>query len=119
MKLRTGIVGLVVAGLLVAFALAAFASPFASSKPDGLEKVAADKGFLKHAQDSATADSPLADYGVERVSNARVSTGLAGVLGVAITLAVAGGVFGGIRYAVRRRDARDPVAFASSRTTAG
>jgi hypothetical protein len=105
-KLRVGIVGLVISGLVVAFALAAFASPFASSQPDGLEKVAADKGFLANAKDSATADSPLADYSVTSVADEKASTGLAGVLGVAITLAVAGGAFGGIRYAIRRRDAR-------------
>ncbi len=35
----------VVGGLLVALALAFFVSPYASSSPDGLNKVAEDKGF--------------------------------------------------------------------------
>ena len=44
-RTRAGIAGLIVAGLLVALALAAFASPFASTEPDGLNKVAADHGL--------------------------------------------------------------------------
>ena len=36
----------VIAGLLIAFVLAIVLSPFASSSPDGLEKVGEDKGFI-------------------------------------------------------------------------
>ena len=87
----------VVAGLLVALALAFFVSPEASSSPDGLEKVAIDEGFAGEAADHGMADSPLADYGVEGVDDERFSVGLAGVMGVAITLVVAGGLFLGLR----------------------
>jgi PDGLE domain len=108
---RSGIVGLVLVGLVVALGLAAFASPFASSKPDGLERVAGDHGFLATARDSATADSPLADYAVSDVEDERVSTGVAGVIGVAITMAVGVAVFGGVWLVARRRhdDAGPPV----------
>ncbi len=58
-------------GLAVALVLAFFVSPFASSKPDGLEKVAIDQGFDDTAKDHALADAPLADYGVEGVDDAR------------------------------------------------
>jgi hypothetical protein len=86
-----------VAGIAVALLLAGVVSYYASSRPDGLEKVAEDKGFLQTADDHATGDSPLADYGVEGVDDERASVGLAGVLGVALTLVVAGGLFLGLR----------------------
>ena len=44
------------AGLLVTIVVAAVASGFASSDPDGLEKVAIDQGFADTAQESAVAD---------------------------------------------------------------
>lgn len=81
------------AALAVALLLAGAVSFYASSSPDGLEKVAEDKGFLETANDSATADSPLADYSVKGVDNERFSVGLAGIIGVGITLALAGGLF--------------------------
>jgi len=81
----------VVAGLLVATVLAVAVSPFASSEPDGLERVAMDEGFMDTATDHATADNPLADYGVRGVADARLSTGLAGLIGVVLCFSVAGG----------------------------
>jgi cobalt/nickel transport protein len=77
-----------IAGLLVAVGLALVVSPFASSSPDGLEKVATDKGFLETAKDHAFADSPLADYAVKGVDNERLSTGLSGLIGVLLTFGV-------------------------------
>jgi PDGLE domain-containing protein len=97
-------VGLVVgAGLVVAFILAFFVSPFASSSPDGLEKVAADKGLGTAQKTHAVADGPLADYAVKGVDNAKLSTALAGVVGVTITFAVGLGLFLVLKK-VRRRD---------------
>lgn len=84
-------------GLLVSLVLAGVVSGFASSSPDGLEKVAEDKGFLATAEDSALADSPLADYGVAGVEDERLSTGLAGVIGVGITFAFGLGLFALVR----------------------
>ncbi|MFD9303296.1 energy-coupling factor ABC transporter permease [Streptomyces sp. NPDC060048] len=95
-----------ITGLAVALALAGFVSFYASASPDGLEKVAADKGIDQKVTEHATADSPLADYGVKDVSDARLSGGLAGVIGVGATIAVGTGVFWTVR---RRRDA-DPTA---------
>ena len=43
--------------------IAGVGSFYASSHPDGLEYVAEQTGFLDSAEDSATADSPFADYG--------------------------------------------------------
>jgi PDGLE domain len=102
-KRRTGMLLFAVVAVVVALLLAAFASPFASTAPDGLNKVAIDKGFDGQAKDSAVAESPLAGYAVESVGNEKVSKGLSGVAGVAITLAVAMVVFGGLGLVVRRR----------------
>lgn len=82
-----------VAGFIVALAVAGVASYYASSQPDGLERVAEDEGFLDTATEHAVADSPLADYGVVGIDDARASVGLAGVIGVAVTAGVAGGGF--------------------------
>ncbi|MFE2937514.1 energy-coupling factor ABC transporter permease [Streptomyces sp. NPDC059255] len=87
------------AGLVTALVLAGFVSFYASADPDGLEKVAADQGIDKKTEQHHTADSPLADYGVKDISDARISGGLAGVIGVGATVAVGSGVF----WAVRRR----------------
>ena len=97
--MRRSVVGLVVVGLVVALALATFVSPFASSSPDGLDKVAADKALDADVEAHAVAGGPLADYGVDGVDNARVSTGLAGLIGVAVTFTVGFGLFAVIRRA--------------------
>jgi hypothetical protein len=90
-------------GLAVAFALAFFVSPEASSKPDGLNKVAIDQGFADQERAHATEDSPLAGYGIEGVDDDRLSTGLAGIVGVAVTFAIGGGMFLALRQVQRRR----------------
>lgn len=76
---------LVVVGLIVSIVIAGFLSFYASSHPDGLEKVSADQGLDVTVVDSANADSALADYGVAGVENERASAFLGGVIGVAIT----------------------------------
>ena len=79
-------------GLLVALALAFFVSPEASSQPDGLSKVAIEEGFADTETDHALADIPTAGYAVEGIDDDRLSTGVAGLIGVAVTFAVALGV---------------------------
>jgi cobalt/nickel transport protein len=80
-------------GLLISALLAGGASFYASSSPDGLEKVAEDIGFIETAKDNSNADTALADYGVKGVENERLSVGAAGVIGVIATGAVSGGLF--------------------------
>jgi cobalt/nickel transport system permease protein len=92
-----------VSGLVTSLVLAGFVSFYASANPDGLEKVAADKGIDKKVEEHAAADSPLADYGVKDVDDARLSGGLAGVIGVGVTVVAGTGVF----WAVRRRRTAD------------
>jgi cobalt/nickel transport protein len=94
----------VLAGLLVALLVAGVGSWYASSSPDGLESAAEQHGFADTARDSAAADSPLADYGVAGVSDGRLSGGLAGVTGVLVVLALAGG----LTLVLRRRTTTAP-----------
>jgi cobalt/nickel transport protein len=90
-------------GLTVAFVLAFFVSPQASSKPDGLNKVAIDEGFADQETSHASEDSPLAGYGVEGVDDDRLGTGLAGIVGVTVTFVVVGGAALALRQVARRR----------------
>jgi hypothetical protein len=87
----------VIVGFLVVAALATLVSPWSSSDPDGLERVARDKGFSGAAKDHALKDSPVADYQVKGVDNARAATALSGLIGVCVTFAVGLGVFTLIR----------------------
>lgn len=99
---RKNLVLFVVGGLIVVLGLAFFVSPLASSSPDGLERVAIDEGFADTADEHAAADGPLADYGVKGVEDEGLSTGLAGVIGVAVTFGLGMILFGLLR-AVRAR----------------
>jgi cobalt/nickel transport system permease protein len=102
--------------LLFSLLLAGVVSWFASSSPDGLERVAEDKGFSDTARDHDLAGSPLADYGVKGVGDARLRGGLAGVIGVGITLALGSGVF----LTLRRRNAgTDPTRLPETTPSAG
>ncbi|WP_031036722.1 energy-coupling factor ABC transporter permease [Streptomyces sp. NRRL F-5650] len=92
-----------ITGLVASLVLAGFVSFYASADPDGLEKVASDKGIDKKAEEHASADSPLADYGVKDIADARISGGLAGVIGVGVTVVAGSAVF----WAVRRRRSDD------------
>jgi cobalt/nickel transport system permease protein/cobalt/nickel transport protein len=98
-------------GLLVCLLVAGVASYYASSHPDGLEYVAEQTGFLDSAEDSATADSPLADYSTRGVEDERLSGGLAGVIGVVVMLLLSSGLFWTLR---RRQDTADPAEHADS-----
>jgi cobalt/nickel transport protein len=94
-----------VAFAVVTLLIAGVVSYFASSSPDGLDSATlqgcevvqtADGEELtgsciaQDAKDHALADSPLADYSV---GGGEHTGGIAGVIGVVVTLAVAGGAF--------------------------
>jgi hypothetical protein len=84
MKLRHYL-GLLVVGIGIAVLITLF-SPFASSEPDGLEKVAENEGFVKEAQDAPY--EVIADYALPWVDNEDVGTVLGGIIGVLIVAAV-------------------------------
>ena len=79
------------------------ASYYASAHPDGLEHVAEQTGFIDTAEDSATADGPLADYSTRGIDDARLSGGVAGVVGVVVMLLLSAGLF----WAAARGDSAD------------
>jgi hypothetical protein len=87
-----------VVALALAIGLAAALSPFASSSPDGLERVAAEESFADEAHRS---DAPLADYALPGIENERVATGVAGFLGVLGVFALGSG----LAFVIRRRRA--------------
>jgi PDGLE domain len=101
---RIGLAAFIVGGLVVAAALAFLVSPQASSEPDGLDKVAIDEGFADTETDHALDDAPTAGYAVRGVDDDRLSTGLAGLIGVAVTFAATGLLFLVLRQSSRRRD---------------
>ena len=78
-----------IAALLIALVIACVVSVWASANPDGLEYVAESAGFLGAAEDSATAGSPLADYGAVFVANPWLSLAIAGAVGCALTFGLA------------------------------
>ena len=82
-----------IAGFILSLFLAGIVSYYASSSPDGLEKVAGDIGFLDNAKEQANSDGLLADYGVKGIENERLATGAAGVIGVIATAGVSTGLF--------------------------
>lgn len=82
-----------ISGFLISLFLAGVISFYASSSPDGLEKVAEDIGFIESAQEHSNSDGVLADYGVKGIDNERASVGVAGVIGVIATAVIAGVLF--------------------------
>jgi cobalt/nickel transport protein len=78
--------GFVWIGLGVALLIALFLSPFASSSPDGLEKVAETKGFSEKGEGRIFwKHAPFSDYTLPWIKNEKVSTALSGLIG---TLAI-------------------------------
>jgi PDGLE domain len=90
---------LVAIGLFVTLVLAGVVSFYASSHPDGLNYVAAKLGFSSTAQTHRGDGSPFAGYATKGIGNARLSGGLAGVVGVLVV----GALGGGLAWIVRRR----------------
>ncbi|GLZ39504.1 PDGLE domain-containing protein [Actinokineospora sp. NBRC 105648] len=103
--------GFLLAFLAVALVLAGVVSYFADPNPDGLDHatqtgcqvVTSDQGeslqgtcIAQNAKAHPLAGSPLADYAVDGNES---TTGLAGVIGVVVTVTLAGGLF----WLLRRR----------------
>ena len=69
-------------GLLLAVVVVAVLAPFASSDPDGLERVAIDVGFAEQGTDAAFEILP--DYSVPFLGDSALSLIVAGVIGVVL-----------------------------------
>ncbi|MCL5057698.1 MAG: PDGLE domain-containing protein [Actinobacteria bacterium] len=74
--------------LLLALIVAAILSPFASSSPDGLERVAEDLGFLEKGEGEPIIASPVPDYVFPGIENESIATAIAGVMGTLTTFGV-------------------------------
>jgi len=74
--------------LALSLVLAFGVSRFASSEPDGLEKVAEAKGLDAHEQPHDLRDTTFADYRTSAVPDEDLGTGIAGVVGVVATFTV-------------------------------
>ncbi|TET26566.1 MAG: hypothetical protein E3J67_01265 [Dehalococcoidia bacterium] len=74
---------------LVCLAVASF-SPLASSSPDGLERVAEDKGFIDLGQESPF--QIIADYVFPGIENEALATIVAGLIGTTVLFGVAYGI---------------------------
>jgi len=73
-------------GLLVALLLAVFVAPHASTAPDGLERVAADKGFLEKGEARPLwRHALMPDYLVQQLGEGAASTAVAGLMGTLCT----------------------------------
>lgn len=94
---RIGMRGFVIGAGLVALVFAAVVSQFAAPDPDGLERVAADQGFIDSGQKHALATGPFADYATQGVRNETLSLAVAGIVGVVVTLLVGVGVAAAVR----------------------
>lgn len=95
---------LIAAGIGLALVITLF-SPFASSNPDGLEKVAGDKEFLDNANGPSYEIIP--GYTFPGVENERLATILSGIVGVLLVAAIGLGVGYGLRALARSREARE------------
>jgi PDGLE domain len=93
MRKRISIRLFTILAVAVAVGLATAVSPYASSSPDGLEKVAGDKAFLEQGTFHAVQEqSPVPDYAVPGVDDPRVATGLAGFAGTLGVFALGFGI---------------------------
>ncbi|HEX75136.1 MAG TPA: hypothetical protein G4O12_00985 [Dehalococcoidia bacterium] len=77
-------------GALTLALFLAILSPLASSSPDGLERVAEDKGFIETALDAPYEIIP--DYVMPGVVSEAVATILAGIVGALILFGIGYGL---------------------------
>ena len=95
-------------GLMLALFVALFLSPFASHLPDGLERVAADHGFLNKGQGKELIRVPLPDYKVPGWKNEKLAASLSGALGVLMMFGIGYGVAILIKKGKRKNETRIP-----------
>lgn len=75
---------------LVVSIMVAFISPLASSSPDGLERVAEDKGFIEEAEDAPF--EIITDYVFPGIENEAMATILAGLIGTSAIFGLSYGI---------------------------
>jgi len=93
----------VMLGLAAALLLAIAISPFASSSPDGLEKVAEEKGFIEKGEVEPFVQSPVPDYSMPGVKSEGLATSLGGAAGTLLVFGLGMGTAALIGRAGGRR----------------
>jgi cobalt/nickel transport system permease protein len=96
---RVGARPFLIGSLALIAVIAAVVSQFAADDPDGLETVAAERGFADQAGRHALGDSVFADYATRGLDNAAVSLAVAGLTGATLTLLVGYGLLTASRRA--------------------
>lgn len=81
----------IIFGLIVALICAGLISLFASSFPDGLEKVAEDLGFLEKGEGEPILKSPIPDYVLPGIKSEKLATSMAGIIGTLLVFVVSYG----------------------------
>ena len=82
--MRNQLKGFLWIGLGVSLLLALLLSPFVSSSPDGLEKVAEHHGFAEKGESwTLWQYAPFRDYAIPGIENEKLATALAGLIGTA------------------------------------
>jgi hypothetical protein len=85
--------GFIWIGLGISLLLALFLSPYASTSPDGLEKVAEIKGFSEKGEGwKLWKYAPFSDYAIPWIKNERWSTAFSGLIGTLAIFFIAFGV---------------------------
>ncbi len=77
-----------IGGIAITLFMACVLSLFASTEPDGLERVAEDQDFADKAEGQQLIDSPMPDYVIPGIENDQLAAVLAGLVGVLIILGV-------------------------------
>ena len=90
----------IIYGLAISFLLAGGISFFASSSPDGLERVAEDKGFLSAGEGKEIFKAPLPDYSAKFIENTFLSNAFAGIAGTLLVFSV---IFAAGKILIKRK----------------
>ncbi|GAB6273951.1 MAG: hypothetical protein STSR0004_08140 [Peptococcaceae bacterium] len=83
---------LLITGFIVAVLVAAILSPFASSYPDGLERVAEDKGFIVLAEGKELIKTWMPDYVFPGLNHEGAATAVAGITGTILVFILLYGI---------------------------
>lgn len=85
--------GFILVGLGICLLMALFLTPFTSSSPDGLEKVAETKGFASKGEEwKFWKHAPLPDYEIPWIKNKKVSTTISELVGTLAIFLIALGI---------------------------
>ncbi len=81
----------IILGLLVSVIIGFFLSPYASSFPDGLERVAIKYGFME--REKTIVHAPFPDYQFKPIKSEKLATSVAGLFGTVLIFFTVSGLF--------------------------